>query len=270
MLLEFTKMNGAGNDFVLIDNRERKIELTADQVRHLCDRQRGVGGDGLFLLVPSESGKADWAWDFYNSDGTTADMCGNGARCFARFIHQVVGPNGDVTFETGAGVIKGSFEGDIVTVDLTEPHSLALNAKIETSQGELTVHSLNTGVPHAVIFVPDADQAMVQEIGREIRHHAHFAPSNGTNVNFTQELEPGFIRVRTYERGVEGETLACGTGVTAAAIITSELKGIAAPVKVQVQGGDILDVFFRKEGDRFLDVKLKGPADVAFQGKIEI
>lgn len=269
MRLDFTKMNGAGNDFVLIDNRERKISLTSEQVQRLCDRQRGVGADGVFLLIPSESGKADWAWEFYNSDGSTADMCGNGARCFARFINQVAGADGDVTFETGAGVIRGSFDGAIVTVDLTEPHSLALNASLQTSQGELTVHSLDTGVPHAVVFVPDADQAMVNELGREIRNHDHFAP-NGTNVNFAQELAPGHIRVRTYERGVEGETLACGTGVSAAAIIASELKGLQPPVKVQVQGGDTLEVFFDKHGAKFANVKLKGPADVAFHGQIEL
>ncbi len=269
MRLDFTKMNGAGNDFVLIDNRERKIDLNPEQVQRLCDRQRGVGADGVFLLIPCESDKADWAWEFYNSDGSTADMCGNGARCFARFINQVAGDNGDVSFETGAGVIRGSFDGDIVTVDLTEPHSLALNARLQTSQGELTVHSLDTGVPHAVIFVPDADLAMVNELGREIRNHEHFAP-NGTNVNFAQELAPGHIRVRTYERGVEGETLACGTGVTAAAIITSELNGFQPPVKVQVQGGDTLEVFFDKNGANFANVKLKGPADVAFHGQIEL
>ncbi len=269
MLLEFTKMNGAGNDFVLIDNRERKIDLSPEQVQRLCDRQRGVGGDGVFLLVPCESGKADWAWQFYNSDGTTADMCGNGARCFARFIEQVVGPNCDISFETGAGVIHAAFDGDIVTVNLTEPHGLALNATLTTSHGELSVHSLNTGVPHAVVFVSNADQAMVKELGREIRCHDHFAPK-GTNVNFVQELEPGRIRVRTYERGVEGETLACGTGVTASAIVASELRGFPSPVKVQVQGGDILEVFFQKEGDKFSDVRLKGPADVAFHGRIEL
>jgi len=269
MLLDFTKMNGAGNDFVLIDNRERKINLTPAQVQRLCDRQRGVGADGVFLLIPSESGKADWAWEFYNSDGSTADMCGNGARCFARFINQITGPNGDVTFETGAGVIKGSFDHEIVTVDLTEPHGLSLNNVLKTSQGEMTVHALDTGVPHAVVFVPDADQAMVNALGREIRNHERFAP-HGTNVNFVQELSPGHIRVRTYERGVEGETLACGTGVTAAAIITSELKGIQPPIKVQVQGGDTLEVLFNKSVDGFNSVKLKGPADVAFHGHIEL
>lgn len=270
MLVDFTKMNGAGNDFVLIDNRDRSIQLKEEQVQRICNRQRGVGADGLLLLVPCDTGKADWAWEFYNSDGTTAAMCGNGARCFARFIERVVGKNGDVSFETGAGVIRGRFDGDIVTVDLTEPHGLQLDETLHAAAGDLPVHSLDTGVPHAVVFVPDADQAMVRELGREIRYHDHFAP-NGTNVNFAQELEPGRIRVRTYERGVEGETLACGTGVTAAAIITSELKGFPPPITVQVQGGDTLEVLFDKDVDgNFTNVKLKGPADVSFHGQIEI
>src|ERR1019366_10767606 len=121
MVLEFTKMNGAGNDFVLIDNRARKIELSRDQVMRLCDRHRGVGADGVFLLVPSLSGKADWAWSFYNSDGSTGEMCGNGARCFARFVQRLTGLTRGFSFETVAGVITAGFQGDLVTVSLTRP-----------------------------------------------------------------------------------------------------------------------------------------------------
>src|SRR5687767_13323221 len=201
MVLDFTKMNGAGNDFVLIDNRARQIRLSREQVVRLCHRQRGVGADGLFLLVPSTTGKANWAWEFYNSDGSIADMCGNGARCFARFIQKVAGANGQTSFVTGAGVITASFQAERVTINLTPPKDLVLNQKVNG----MLIHSLNTGVPHAVIFVPDADKAMVQQVGAEIRYHPHFAPK-GTNVNFAQVLAPNHIRVRTYERGVEGET----------------------------------------------------------------
>ena len=131
------------------------------------------------------------------------------------------------------------------------------------------VHSVNTGVPHAVVFVPDADQAMVQQIGSELRNHDHFKP-RGTNVNFAQVLGPGSIRVRTYERGVEGETLACGTGVTAAALISSRIHQFRSPVQVQVQGGDQLEVSFQQEGGDFRNVCLKGPAEFIFEGRIEI
>src|SRR5260221_8553434 len=127
MIVEFTKMNGAGNDFVLIDNREQKLKLTRDQIVRLCNRQRGIGADGLFLLVPDSAGTAQWAWEFYNSDGSTADMCGNGARCFARFISRKTGATGQTTFQTGAGVITGIFNGERVTVNLTRPKDLKLN-----------------------------------------------------------------------------------------------------------------------------------------------
>ena len=269
MTVAFTKMNGAGNDFVLIDNRAQNIRLQPEDVVRICHRQRGVGADGLLLLVPSRTGVADWAWDFYNNDGSTAEMCGNGARCFARFIQKVTGTNGQTSFETGAGVIRATFRGERVTVNLTAPRDLKLDQEITLSSGPAKVHSLNTGVPHAVLFVPNADEAMVQSAGAEIRFHQHFAPK-GTNVNFVQLLEPGHIRVRTYERGVEGETLACGTGVTASALIAARLHQFTSPVKVQVQGGDQLEVDFRESGGEFSDVHLTGPADFVFDGQIDL
>jgi diaminopimelate epimerase len=152
---------------------------------------------------------------------------------------------------------------------LTQPKDLRLDQWVVLASGKLQVHSLNTGVPHAVIFVPDADQAMVQQLGAEIRHHSQFAPK-GTNVNFVQVLGANSIRVRTYERGVEGETLACGTGVTASALISACVHGFTSPIKVQVQGGDVLEVSFTRKESEFTDVKLTGPADFCFEGRIEI
>lgn len=269
MLLDFTKMNGAGNDFIFLDNRAGKIQLTRQQVVRLCDRHRGVGADGLMLLVPSRTGKADWAWDFYNSDGSTGEMCGNGARCFGRFVQKQVGVTGSFTFETGAGVITAALNGDRVTVNLTKPRDLRLNEPVKLTTGTETIHSLNTGVPHAVLYVPDADQAMVMTLGPEIRRHAHFGP-RGTNVNFVQVLGPNHIRVRTFERGVEGETLACGTGVCASAMVSARVHNFASPVKVQVKGGDTLEVSFRDSASEFDDVRLTGPADFVFEGRVEI
>ena len=269
MLLEFTKMSGAGNDFILFDNRAGKIALTTEQIVRLCHRQFGIGADGIMGLVPCASGKADWAWQFFNNDGSAAEMCGNGARCFGRYVQRVTGAKGDLTFETIAGVIKASFDGDRVTVNLTAPHSLRLNESVPLAQGATPIHSLNTGVPHAIVYVDDADQAMVGAVGSEVRYHAHFKP-RGTNVNFVQVKGPNYIRVRTYERGVEGETLACGTGVTAAALVSAKLKGFQSPVKVQVQGGDLLEVSFRETDGQFSDVKLTGPATFVFEGRIEI
>jgi diaminopimelate epimerase len=269
VVLEFTKMNGAGNDFVLLDNRDRRVTLSREQLARLCHRQRGIGADGLFLLIPCASGRADWAWEFYNSDGSSAEMCGNGARCFARFIQRRTGAQGQTTFETGAGVITAEFEGEWVTVNLTPPKDLRLDQQLPLASGKLTVHSLNTGVPHAVVYVPDADQARVQSLGAELRRHPAFAP-RGTNVNFVQVLGAGAIRVRTYERGVEGETLACGTGVTAAALVSARVHGFASPVQVRVQGGDTLRVSFDEAGGEFRNVRLTGPADFVFEGRIEV
>jgi len=269
MMLEFVKMNGAGNDFVLIDNRAGKIRLTTEQIVRLCHRHRGIGADGLFLLVPNTSGKAEWSWEFYNSDGSIADMCGNGARCFARFVQRVAGAMEQTSFETGAGVISATFNGDRVTVNLTKPRELRLNESIPTAGSKLTVHSLNTGVPHAIIFVSDADRAMVQQLGAEIRYHERFKPK-GTNVNFVQVLGLNHIRVRTYERGVEGETLACGTGMSASALVAARVHQFTAPVKVQVQGGDTLEVTWTETAGEFDNVKLTGPADFVFKGSIEV
>lgn len=261
-------MNGAGNDFVFIDNRSREIHLRPDQVAHLCDRHRGVGADGVILLVPP-AGDADWAWDFYNNDGSSAEMCGNGARCFARYVRRLTGIEKDFRFETPAGVISARFKGDTVTVNLTVPRDLRLREKISLAGGDTEIHSINTGVPHAVLFVADADKAMLQPIGSEIRFHAHFAP-RGANVNFVQVRGPDAIRVRTYERGVEGETLACGTGVTASALIAAELYNFKSPVQVQVQSGEMLEVSFDRAGGQFANVGLTGPAEFVFEGRIEV
>ena len=269
MVLDFTKMNGSGNDFIVVDNRARRFTLSREQVVRLCDRHRGIGADGVLILVPSASGKADWAWEFFNSDGSSGEMCGNGARCFARFVQKCAGINGAFTFETEAGIITASFDGDRVTVNLTPPEGLRLNEHVALSTGLATIHFLNTGVPHAVLFVPDADTAMVQQLGPEIRRHPHFGPK-GTNVNFVQVLGPNRIRVRTFERGVEAETLACGTGVTASALITAHAHGFTSPVMVQVQGGDQLAVSFNHQDGQFNDVRLSGPAEFVFEGRFEL
>jgi diaminopimelate epimerase len=265
MQVEFTKMNGAGNDFILIDNRSGEVKLTPNQVVRLCDRHRGIGADGVIQLIPCTSGRADWAWEFYNSDGSTGEMCGNGARCFARFVQARTDKKGNFSFETEAGIIKAEFDSDRVTVNLTRPENLQTNLKVELSEGALTVHSVNTGVPHVVLFVPDADRAMLEQLGPELRWHPNFEPK-GTNVNFVQVLSPGRIRVRTFERGVEGETLACGTGVTASALISSVVHRFSPPVAVHVQGGDELEVTWH--GSEFENVRLTGPANFVFDGRI--
>lgn len=269
MLMDFVKMNGAGNDFVLVDNRTGKVRLNASQIARLCHRQKGIGADGLVLLVPCASGKAPWAWDFYNSDGSVAEMCGNASRCFARYVQRLTGVAGPVVFETIAGVITTQFRGDQVSVQLTDPKDWALDMRVPLSDGPQTAHFVNTGVPHAVVFVPDVEQVPVQRWGSEVRYHPMFKPK-GTNANFVQVLGPGKIRVRTYERGVEGETLACGTGVTASALAAARVHGFQSPVTVLVQGGDAMEVSFDRQGDRFDHTTLTGPAEFVFEGTINL
>lgn len=263
-MLNFTKMNGAGNDFVLVDNRTNELRLTRETIARLCDRHRGVGADGV-LVVESASNGADFRMRYYNSDGGEAEMCGNGARCFARFTRKLGWPREAVSFETPAGVIRAHCEGELVRLEMSHPRDLSLNNPV----AGFTVHSINTGVPHAVIVVEDVAQADVAGTGAMIRRHPHFAPQ-GTNVNFLQRLDAKSAAVRTYERGVEAETLACGTGVVASALIFQELTGAKSPVKILVRGGDTLEVGYIRNANapgEFENVTLTGPAEFVFDGQ---
>lgn len=271
MMLSFTKMNGAGNDFVMLDNRDGALALTGTQIARLCDRHRGVGADGLLLVEPAENG-ATFRMRYYNADGGEAEMCGNGARCFARYARRVSG-NADpaITFETPAGVISARFLGDEVEIGMSTPHGYAPATRLPTDLGEVEAAFLNTGVPHAVIFVDELEAVDVRGLGAAVRHHPHFAP-RGTNVNFVQVEAADRIAVRTYERGVEDETLACGTGVVACALLHHLRSGAASPIAVRVRGGDTLGVSFIR-GDsagEFRDVTLRGPADFVFDGAVAV
>ncbi len=264
MTLQFTKMNGAGNDFVMIDNRDLQYSLDKAAIARLCDRHRGIGGDGLIAVEPSQNG-ADFKMRYYNADGGEAEMCGNGARCFARFASMVGEKKGNITFETLAGLIGAELIGDEVRLAMSAPHSLALATELGVDGEKLKVHFLNTGVPHAVVFVDNLEKTEIVRLGRALRYHEHFAPK-GTNANFIGELPDGAIAIRTYERGVEDETQACGTGVTAAALIFAKLTGAPSPVDVKVRGGETLTVGFEVDGDGWKNVTLKGPAEFVFQG----
>lgn len=273
MILDFVKMNGAGNDFVMLDNRDRSLVLSRAQIERLCDRHRGVGADGLLLVEPAPAGAedVDFTMRYFNSDGGEAEMCGNGARCFAKFASRLAGPFERVAFQTLAGRISAQLHEDgSVTLGMSDPHGLVMGASLTAANERLDVHFVNTGVPHAVVEVPDVEAVHVASLGRALRQHAHFAPA-GTNVNFFQCLGARSVRVRTYERGVEAETLACGTGVVATAIVYHELYRGERPVQVRVQGGDTLEVDFQtEESGHYRDVTLRGPADVVFGGQIEI
>ena len=267
--LPFVKMTGAGNDFVVVDNRARRHEFDAARIARLCDRHFGIGADGLLAVEPAENGGADFRMRYYNADGSEAEMCGNGARCFARFVQAM--PRAEVEavrFLTPAGLIVGEYVGDEVRVGLTAPEGMQLRQRADFGWGEMEYHFINTGVPHVVVYVDDAEKADVIMHGRAIRRSPIFP--RGTNVNFVQVLDRENLVVRTYERGVEDETLACGTGVTAAALLTHQVHGLTLPLRLKVRGGDVLTVGARADGDKFRDVTLTGPAVEVFSGETRL
>ncbi len=270
MTLSFTKMNGAGNDFVMLDNRDLSLALTPTQIAQLCDRHRGVGADGLLCVEPATEG-GDFKMRYYNADGSEAEMCGNGARCFGSFVNRLHDDQlTQIRFETLAGMISAEFEAGQVRINMSAPHSLKLAQELPVANETLTVHSLNTGVPHAVVFVEDLEKVPVREWGAALRYHEAFKP-RGTNANFAKVIAPGSISIRTYERGVEDETLACGTGMVACALLHHELTGVPSPVSVLVKGGDTLLVGFTETTPHeYTDVTLFGPADFVFTGTVQI
>ncbi len=267
--IAFEKMSGAGNDFIIIDNRDNLIprdEQSAMAAR-ICRRMFSVGADGLILIENSEV--ADFSWQFYNADGSAAEMCGNGARCTARFAFRQGIAGRNMRFETVAGIIEAEVmeSEEIVRVQMTPPFDYRFNLAVNLDAVEHEVSFVNTGVPHAVVFV-DNDEVPIKKWGRKIRFHELFQPA-GTNANFVRVLDGNTIHCRTYERGVEDETRACGTGTVAAAIMSSIHKGLVSPVEVQTSGGDILTIHFDlKEGPEAQKVFLQGPARRIYTGNL--
>ncbi len=267
-VLKFKKMHGSGNDFILIDNRSRLIGLSEaeEYAARLCKRKFGIGADGLILIDSSD--RADFKWYFYNADGSQADMCGNGGRCAARFAYITGLAPENLTFETGAGIIRAEVKGASVKLQLPDPMGLKLDAVIDVHGEDFPVHCLNTGVPHAVHFTDDLETAPVFEWGRLIRHHKCFQPE-GTNVDFVEVKGRNDVVLRTYERGVEDETHACGTGAVAAAILAA-LKGfVESPVKVRTWGGEILTIYFDLKDHKITNVFLEGDAVLVYSGILD-
>lgn len=276
-IVKFTKMQGSGNDFAVVDrpagwnvSRLKKI------VPKMCDRKYGVGCDGLLLLERSE--RADVRMRIFNADGTEAEMCGNGARCAAFYISwQTAGRSQKdktmIQIETKAGIIKAQVKGECVRVGLTDPLDLKFGMEIVAEGKKYEVNYLNTGVPHAVIEVDDLDGLPVKQFGRAIRHHEVFRPC-GTNVDFFKAIDDDHILVRTYERGVEDETLACGTGSVASAIISAlnscgpspEHLGRARKVYVKTRSGETLVVYFKASKNKITDVWLEGRVKIVYKG----
>lgn len=267
--IPFEKMSGTGNDFVIIDNRLLGIP-PAEQpelARRICRRMFSVGADGLIFI--EDSTVADFAWNFYNADGSVAEMCGNGSRCAARFAfrHKIAGRK--MQFETLAGIVVAEVgeEEAVVRVKLPPPRDFRLGLSLRIGEEERPVGYVDTGVPHAVIFVEE-DEVPVKTWGRMVRFHQLFEP-RGANANFVRVLPDGRIKVRTYERGVEAETMACGTGAVASALFAAMQKGLDSPVEVITSGGEMLTILFDLfDGPVAENVFLQGPARLICTGNL--
>ncbi len=267
--ISFWKMQGSGNDFIIIDNRqlifpaENRVEL----VEKLCRRGTGVGADGLILL--EDDPEVDFRWRFYNADGSEAEMCGNGGRCAARFAYLQGIAGAEMAFTTLAGPVRARIDGELVKLEMTRPFGQSLGLTLDCAGSVEKFDFINTGVPHVVITVAeDLDQVALAERGSRIRYHQEFAPA-GTNVNFIRINDEHCLSIRTYERGVEGETLACGTGSVAAALLASEAGQVSSPTRVITQSGESLTIYFKKAGLDFTEVFLEGGAVIVYKGVID-
>ncbi|MEJ2097924.1 MAG: diaminopimelate epimerase [Deltaproteobacteria bacterium] len=265
--LPFFKMSGSGNDFIIVDNRRQRIpeEMLQRIIVGACRRKMSVGADG-FILV-EESRQVDFKWRFFNADGSRAEMCGNGARCVSRFafLNNIAGTR--MSFETDAGVIAAEVVEDRVKIKMTDPMDLKEDLTLHSENDTVSYAFINTGVPHAVIRVADLESVDVVGKGRTVRFHEAFGPA-GTNVNFMCTKGNNELAIRTYERGVENETLACGTGSVAAALIATRQDNLVSPVTVTPRSGQPLRIFFQQDGLSFTDVFLEGDARVVYTGEL--
>ncbi len=256
MTVRFVKMHGAGNDFVLIDDREGVFPCSRDKIAALASRGTGIGCEGVILV--QKSAVADFRMRFFNPDGSEAELCGNGARCVAAFAREIGAASNDtMRFETLAGMINAEIlDGDRVKVAMPDPTDL---------RGDF----VNSGVPHRIVPVDDLTTVDVAKEGRLIRFSAEYAPA-GTNVDFVVYRKPNEVEIRTYERGVEAETGACGTGSVAAAVVGVARYGLSFPVQVKTIRGYALTVDGVYDGERFLCLTLTGPVTRVFTGEFDI
>ncbi len=256
----FLKMSGTGNDFVVVDNREGIIRDRADFTIKVCHRRTGVGADGVLLLENSDS--ADVRMRYLNSDGSEVDMCGNGARCIAHFASSL-GYGKELTIQTGAGVLPATIKGDFVRIGMPESEVSTKVKELVYEGMKMPLYHANTGVTHKVMFVDNLEKIDVRAMGAFVRYHPDFNPP-GTNMNFVRIESRERIHIRTYERGVEDETFACGTGATAAALIAGQLGFVDSPCVVVVRLPGELTIEWNEE-----DIFLSGEVKVTFKGEVE-
>ncbi len=265
--IPFSKMTGCGNDFIIIDNRRKILDADrlGDFVQKVCTHKLSAGADGVVLIEPSD--KVNFQWRFFNSDGSLAEMCGNAARCVARFaVLKGIAPS-KMAFETLAGIIEAEVAGRQIKVLMVRPTGLKLNIDVPIDGQPRLMHFINTGVPHVIQFVDQAASVAVKDLGKKVRFHSQFQPA-GTNANFVQVVDRKHIKCRTYERGVEDETLACGTGAVASALIAAKKGFVDSPVEVQTSGGEVLKIYFQIRGEEFDRVFLEGDARVVYEGEL--
>ncbi|MEI8187129.1 MAG: diaminopimelate epimerase [Chlorobiaceae bacterium] len=265
MEISFCKLSGAGNDFIVIDNRDLSVNLSSEQINSLCTRRTGIGADGLILIEPSAG--HGFSMKYYNADGFPGSMCGNGGRCAAYFAYIIgipVSSANGYAFEANSNSYEAWITGEeTVRLRMLAPKEFRNNIAIEG----LVCHAVNTGSPHAIIYTSDLQNASVTGTGRTIRHRIDIFPE-GTNVNFIEITSPDSLSIRTFERGVEDETLACGTGAVAAALMSYHLgKIVNTTVQVTVKSGNTLDVSFNDAMDK---VFLSGPAKIVYKGSFTI
>ena len=264
--LRFTKMHGAGNDFIMIEDMESSFAESPALISRLCEFHRGIGADGIILLRPS--GEYDFNMRYFNSDGSEAEMCGNGARCTAMFALKSGIAGNKMTFGTGAGPVSAEVEGTQVRIGLEPVHGLRLGISLP---GGLEAGFVVSGVPHAALITVDArswDRERFVDTARAVRNHPEFGKA-GTNVNLVS-VSDGDLVYRTYERGVEEETLACGTGALGVSVILAHLGLVSSPVRCETSGGDILETEFELTDDGARDCHLSGPAVAAFNGTADL
>jgi diaminopimelate epimerase len=271
--IPFMKLSGAGNDFVIIDNRKGIVPYeNTDFVAKVCRRRMSVGADGVLLVENSD--RTDFKMRYFNADGGEVETCGNGARCISRFAY-VNGIAGErMRFETRAGVYESEIVGSNVKVRMSDPTDLRLDFPLRLKDGVHNVCFANSGVPHVVFFIEDLEGTDVVDLGRQTRYHNDFKPA-GTNANFVR-LRGAFVRgrgaheidIRTYERGVEDETLACGTGAIAAAVIAAALGKASSPVAVKTASGSILTIHFELVNGKPRNVYLEGDARLVYSGEL--
>ncbi|MDD5422236.1 MAG: diaminopimelate epimerase [Candidatus Omnitrophota bacterium] len=266
--IQFTKAVATGNDFVIVDVISSKFKGSLPGLaKKLCDRKWSIGADGLLAIEASN--KADFRMRIFNSDGSEAEMCGNGSRCAALYAASEGKAKNEMTIETIAGILKAAVKGDTVKVKLTDPKNIRWNLCLSIDRCPYKMDFIDTGVPHVVHFVKDLDKVDVKNLGSHIRNHGEFSPE-GTNADFVQVAGKNTIKVRTYERGVEDETLACGTGSVASAIIAAEAEKMASPITVETRGGEKLKVYFEIADGNFRNVYLEGKARLVFEGAIQV